>query len=132
MIKWAGLAQSTSTAKDRVPKPAKKTRKRLVRAQTAPILAAPEAKPPLPRSKSKLEILDEQSAELQRKLEQLNDRKDAAHATKGWDSPVVKRLNKQVRMLNKRLCKISKQRYELRCQTPWLQRAATDPLIYLV
>merc|ERR1711964_300802 len=106
------------------PKPARKKRKALDKGPIAPILAAAPkpAKKKLDKAPidsilaaaATLEKLDKQSAKLRRKLERLNDRKVAAHATKGWDSPVIKRLNKRVQMLSKKLCKRSKQRYELR------------------
>merc|ERR1711964_355266 len=108
------------------PKPARKKRKALDKGPIAPILAAPKPArkkrkaldkapiDPILAAAATLEKLDKQSAKLRRKLERLNDRKVAAHATKGWDSPVIKRLNKRVQMLSKKLCKRSKQRYELR------------------
>merc|ERR1711964_879761 len=81
------------------PKPAKKKRKALDKGPIAPILAAApkSAKKKLDKAPidsilaaaATLEKLDKQSAKLRRKLERLNDRKVAAHATKGWDSPVI-------------------------------------------
>merc|ERR1711964_573076 len=76
----------------------------------------PKKEPKLTRGKS-VEELDEESTRLVKKIERMNSRKDEVIATKGFDSPAVKKLGKKLLTLSKKLRLVAMKRYALRAHT---------------
>merc|ERR1711964_363325 len=73
----------------------------------------PQKEPKLTRGKS-VEELDQESTRLVKKIERMNSRKDEVIATKGFDSPAVKKLGKKLLTLSKKLRLVAMKRYALR------------------
>merc|ERR1711964_532439 len=76
----------------------------------------PKKEPKVTRGKS-VEELDQESTRLVKKIERMNSRKDEVIATKGFDSPAVKKLGKKLLTLSKKLRLVAMKRYALRTQT---------------
>merc|ERR1711964_322447 len=118
--KSRGRSLSSQRSIDELSKP-KHVRERSWTPEPAPkrkpkAKEVPKKEPKVTRGKS-VEELDEESTRLVKKIERMNSRKDEVIATKGFDSPAVKKLGKKLLTLSKKLRLVAMKRYALRTHT---------------
>merc|ERR1711964_214583 len=75
----------------------------------------PKAEGKLKAADAQLARLDHESNRLKEKIELISQRKDTAHANKGFNHPTVKKLSRQIQTLGKLLRQVSVKRYTIRC-----------------